>query len=67
MRLLTAHKILIIAASALGLILAIWSIWRWRAQGDSGWLPLGGAGAVLSVLLLLYLRAVVKKYSDKIG
>jgi len=67
LRLLTAHKILITAASALGLILAIWSIWRWRSLGDTSWLPLGGAGAVLSISLLLYLRAIVKKYGSKLG
>ena len=67
MRLLTAHKILIVAASVLGLILAVWSIWRWRALGDTAWLPLGAAGAVLSIALLLYLRAVLRRYGDKIG
>ena len=67
MRLLTAHKILIVAASFLGLLLAVWSLWRWRTQADTAWLPLGAAGAVLSIALLFYLRAVVKKYSDKIG
>ncbi len=67
MRLLTAHKILITAASVLGLILAIWSIWRWRTLDDTSWLPLGAAGAVLSIALLLYLRAILKKYGRKLG
>jgi hypothetical protein len=67
MRLLTAHKILIVAASVLGLILAVWSIWEWRALGDSRWLPLGAAGGVLSIALLFYLRAVLKKYGGKLG
>lgn len=67
MRLITAHKILIGTAIAVGALLVPWSIWRWRSLGQSHYLVLGAAGGVLAVALTFYLRVILKKYRGKLG
>lgn len=62
MRLLTAHKLLIGAGIALGVLLLPWGLRRWRTTGDVGALALGVAGGVVALALAVYLRHAVRRY-----
>jgi uncharacterized membrane protein (UPF0136 family) len=66
-RLLTAHKVLIGAAIALGLLLVPWGIIHYRRDHDVTSLVLAVAGGVVAVSLSIYLRTVLKKYGGKLG
>jgi hypothetical protein len=67
LRLLTAHKVLIGAAIALGLLLVPWGIIHYRRDHDVTALVLAIAGAVVAASLSIYLRVVLKKYGRKLG
>jgi hypothetical protein len=59
MRLLTAHKILISAALALGVILAIWGVVHGR-RGDPGAWSVFALGVAMLPAGLLYLRKLYR-------
>jgi hypothetical protein len=60
MRLLTAHKILIGAAIALGVILTLWGAVHALARGESqGWPPLA-LGVLVTPIAALYLRKLLR-------
>jgi hypothetical protein len=60
MRLITAHKILIGFAIALGVILTVWGAVHAIGRGESqGWVPFA-LGVVVTPLAILYFRKLVR-------
>lgn len=60
MRLITAHKVLIGAAIALGVILTVWGAIHAIGRGESqGWVPFA-LGAVVTPVAVLYFRKLVR-------
>jgi hypothetical protein len=60
-RLITAHKILISSAVALGVLLVPYGVREYRATGAPSALALAIGGGVAAVVLAIYLRAVFKR------
>ena len=63
MRLILLHKILIIAAATLGVLVAIWGIHDYRSEGHASSLVVGIVGIVLCVVLVVYFRGINKRYA----
>lgn len=61
MALLFVHRILIIAAIALGAILLLYGVFQYSSQGDLIALLTGIAGSVMGVGLSFYLRWFLQK------
>jgi ABC-type Fe3+-siderophore transport system permease subunit len=55
------HRILIMLAMGLGLLLVVFSTYRYVANGESAYLPTGVIGALAAVGLFFYLRWFKKK------
>jgi hypothetical protein len=64
MKIITAHKILIVSAILLGLIFGIWSISQWNDSGDAMYGVIGGLSAVTAISLSFYLRRFVEKADE---
>jgi hypothetical protein len=64
MKIITAHKILIVSAILLGLIFGIWSIWQWNVSGDAMYGVIGGLSAVTAISLSFYLRRFMEKADE---
>ena len=61
MHLFTAHRALIVSASALGVLFAATSAVRFRESGRATALALGAAGLLASIALVAYLRWFLRK------
>lgn len=61
MTLKTVHRILILAAMFLGLLLVAFSLYRFFGQGEKAYLPTGVLGGIMAVGLFFYYRWFMKK------
>jgi hypothetical protein len=63
MRLILLHKILVIAAAILGVLVCAWGIHDYASQQRTSSLAAAGVGIVLSVILAVYFRGINKRYA----
>ena len=63
--LIKAHKLLIGAAIALGVLLLWWGVSRYLGVGDPGSLALGIGGAVAATGFAFYFRTINRRYLNR--
>ncbi len=64
MRLIVLHKIVIVAAAALAVIMAVWSARRYARDGQIVSLLVCAVGVLVAVGLVFYFRAIGRRYEE---